>query len=114
MTVFVRYLAAVTIACMVCCRAAASSPSSPPSSEVDGGPPADLSAACARLSILGCPEALPGLGGEPCDVRLRREADLVGVPSACVADAGTVAAVRACGDAATIRFRCAIAPRDGG
>jgi hypothetical protein len=65
--------------------------------------------ACATLRRLGCPEGAAGHAGETCYQRLSREALVTDVPAACVADAGSPAAVRGCGDPTlTITFRCRV------
>jgi hypothetical protein len=57
--------------------------------------------ACARLAALGCPEAPHCLG-----VMSVARTDHIIVPSACLAAAVDVAAVRRCGDTGTLTFAC--------
>lgn len=57
--------------------------------------------ACERLSKLGCSEA-PKCLSTIADART----DHVPVPSACIAAAADVAAVRRCGDKGTLTFSC--------
>jgi len=57
--------------------------------------------ACERLTALGCPEAAMCLG-----VMSVARTDHITVPSACLAAAVDVAAVRRCGDTGTLTFDC--------
>lgn len=57
--------------------------------------------ACAVVASLGCPEAAMCLG-----VMSVARTDHITVPSACLAAAKTVDALRKCGDASTLTFDC--------
>ena len=73
----------------------------PPPSPIVQATPED-ERACARLAALGCPEAARCLG-----VMSVARTDRIQVPSACLAAAVDVAAVRRCGDTGTLTFGCA-------
>jgi hypothetical protein len=81
----------------------------PPAAPLDELPPANPivdatdedARACTRLAELGCPEAERCLG-----VMSIARTDHIAVPSACLASASDVAAVRRCGDTGTLTFAC--------
>lgn len=66
-----------------------------PAPPVDGE--ASPEGACANLERLECPEAEPATNGVTCPEVLRKMARLLDPKLACVARAGDVVAVRACG-----------------
>lgn len=75
-------------------------PTPAPAPPVDGE--ATPEGACANLERLECPEAEPATNGVTCPEVLRKMARLLDPKLACVAHAGDIAAVRACG---TVRCR---------
>lgn len=68
----------------------------------------DIRAICDKLLDAGCPEGKAVSPAESCYEHLARENSLAPLPqTACILDAGSKAAVRACGDPkTTITFRC--------
>ena len=66
---------------------------------VDAAPAKPCVSACARLSELGCPEALPVDGGSTC-LQICEQAEATGkfnLKPQCISAAKTVEEVRACG-----------------
>lgn len=82
-------------------------PPRPPPPDRDGLS-TPLGAACAKLRELGCPEGQPTKQARTCYEHLTSLPPAVEVPSQCILAANTQDAVRACGDANTTRFRCAV------
>lgn len=73
----------------------------------------DLGEACHSLRLHGCYEGVARQGstvrpdGQTCYERLLAlEAVGIPIPARCVADAASADAIRACGTAQTLRFRC--------
>jgi hypothetical protein len=96
---------ALVLACLLApaCSPVAPRPAPAPANEL---PPSSFGVeagagacenACARLAALHCPEGQPTKAGTSCAAVCARGERLEGLPTACVAGATSVPAVRACG-----------------
>lgn len=84
-------------------------PPKPPYASSDrDAPDTPLGAACARLRHLGCPEGYPNRRGRTCFETLASSGELVAIPDVCIRASATIADVRSCGDASTMRVRCVL------
>jgi len=68
----------------------------------------ELGDACATLRLLRCPEGEPLVTGQTCYEHLSSVSERVQIPATCVRDAGSLEAVRICGDKSMLRFRCVV------
>ncbi len=100
-------LRTIVSAMLVACCTREPMPPEPPIVEVDvdagAGP---FARACQNLKRLGCPEAEPNSVGQTCAQVMTRASWIAVVPTECIGRAPTVADVRACGTASSLRIRC--------
>ncbi len=85
-----------------------------PEDPVGDAPASPGGRACRALRAAGCAEGFKdSRTGKTCYQRLESEATIAKVPYACLGDAKTPEAVRACGTKDTLRYRCRM-PTAGG